>query len=140
MHISKKQIGQWLKGLLAVVCLLAVSVQCSKERTAEEQASAAALESYEQLIAGHYEQFLKRRSGIDSLPDSYREQLMTAYKQFMIGQKQEHGGLKSASVKNAVMDSTLNVMQVFLILNYTDSLQEEIVVPMVSDNGEWKMK
>lgn len=140
MYISKKQFGKWLKGLSIAACLLAISVQCSKARTAEEQASEAALESYEQLLAGHYEQFLKGRAGIDSLPDSYREQLMTAYKQFMIGQKQEHGGLKSVSVKNAVMDSTLNVMQVFLILNYTDSLQEEIVVPMVSDNGEWKMK
>jgi len=31
-------------------------------------------------------------------------------------------------------------MQVFLMLNYADSLHEEIVVPMVMRNGEWKMK
>jgi len=31
-------------------------------------------------------------------------------------------------------------MQVYLILHYRDSVTEEIVVPMVDDDGEWKMK
>lgn len=140
MHISRKRFGQWLQGLPIAIGLLAVSLQCSKARTPEEQASEAALANYEQLLAGHYEQFLDGRAGTDCLPDSYREQLLTAYKQFMAGQRQEHGGLKGISVRNAEMDSTLNVMQVFLILSYADSLQEEIVVPMVTENGEWKMK
>ena len=43
-------------------------------------------------------------------------------------------------VSHAVKDSTLQVMQVFLILNYNDSVREQIVVPMVESDGEWKMK
>ena len=46
----------------------------------------------------------------------------------------------AVSAPRAQMDSTLQQMQVFLILQYADSTQEEIVVPMVEHNGRWQMK
>jgi hypothetical protein len=58
----------------------------------------------------------------------------------MAQQQAAHGGISSVMATNVQMDSTQNVMQVFLMLNYADSLHEEIVVPMVMRNGEWKMK
>jgi hypothetical protein len=49
-------------------------------------------------------------------------------------------GVTSFTASRATMDSTLQLMQVFLLVNYADSMQEEIVVPMVERNGKWKMK
>jgi hypothetical protein len=38
------------------------------------------------------------------------------------------------------MDSTLHLMQVFLVLGYGDNSQEEVVVPMVEQQGMWLMR
>ena len=84
--------------------------------------------------------FVNGRVGSDSLPQSYREQLTTACKQFMAQQRVAHGGIASFQVSNVRVDSTQNLVQVFLVLQYGDATQEEIVVPMVMYDGEWKMK
>ena len=112
---------------------------CSKG-TPEEQAMKAALECYEALLDGDYATFLEGRAGMDSIPDSFREQLLVTYKQFMHQQQKAHQGIKAFEPLRALPDSSLNLMQVFLLVSYADSTHEEIVVPMVERDGEWKMK
>lgn len=96
--------------------------------------------SYEALSQGNYEQFLAARIDGDSIPDDYRAQLLTGYKQFVSQQTNAHGGIALVEALRAQADSTLHVMQVFLALHYADSTHEEIVVPMVEFNGQWKLK
>ena len=112
----------------------------SPEERAMKAASEAAEKSYERLLTGRYDEFLQGRAGADSLPDDYREQLIMAYKQYMNTQQESHGGISSFKVSNAKIDSTLNLIQVFLMLSYGDQTQEEIVVPMIERDGVWKMK
>lgn len=127
-------------GIQLALFVLMLLAACSQELTPVEKATKAAKDSYDCLFAGDYEAFLNGRAGMDSIPESYKEQLLTSYKQFVVQQKKAHGGAASFSVTNAKVDSSLNVIQVFLMINYADSLKEEIVVPMVEHNGEWKMK
>lgn len=125
----------------AVVSLVVCMVVCGCGKgTPEEQAMKVAADSYSSLMEGDYEDFLDGYAGMDSIPDSFREQLLVSYKQFMHQQKEVHQGLAGITATRALMDSSLNVMQVFLMVSYADSTQEEIVVPMVEHNGEWKMK
>ena len=77
---------------------------------------------------------------MDSIPDSFREQLIVSFKQFMRQQEEAHQGVASFSPSRVQIDSTLQVMQVFLMVNYADNTHEEIVVPMVENNGKWMMK
>ena len=111
-----------------------------KQVPPEQQAMEAAQSFYEQLLDGEYEKFLAGHAHMDSIPDSYREQLVTAYKQFVYMQKEAHQGIMNIEASRAQMDSTLHLMQVFMIVNYADSTQEEIVVPMVEQNDEWIIK
>ena len=108
--------------------------------TPEELASLAAEGYYRHLVVGEYEQFLQGRVGCDSLPEDYREQLLAGYKQFMAQQQTAHQGILGVQASNACRDTTLQLMQVFLLLQYGDSTQEEIVVPMVEHDGRWRMK
>lgn len=124
---------------LVLLAVLVFLVGCGKA-SPEELASLAAEGYYRHLTAGEYEQFLQGKAGADSLPEDYREQLLTGYKQFMAGQQKTHQGIRSVQTTNARMDSTLQLMQVFLLLEYGDSTQEEIVVPMVEHDGRWRMK
>lgn len=126
--------------ILAIATLVLVFAGCDKEPTPEEKAQQAALAYYNSLLAGDYETFLKGRVNADSLPDSYREGLLKIYQQFVVRQQEEHGGVVGIEANRALVDSTLNVMQVFMNLNFADSTMEEIVVPMIESEGGWKMK
>ena len=131
------------KIILWSVCL-SVLVACCQNLSPEEAALAAAKEtvetSYEHLLSGDYDRFLEGRSGTGSLPENYREQLRAACKQFVAQQEKLHRGIRSFSVSNARIDSAQQIIQVFLILNYGDSTQEEIVVPVTEHDGVWKMR
>jgi uncharacterized protein YdiU (UPF0061 family) len=126
----------------AVTALLMIA--CGEKLTPEEKAMNDAKEvvqdRYDDLLAGRYASFLSGRVGVDSLPEDYREQLVASCAQFMAVQKKVHGGVNSFLARDAQIDSTQHLIQVFLQLNYADSTQEVIVVPMVEHNGKWKMK
>lgn len=126
----------WKVGVIGLMGLIG----CSKTVSSEQQAMEAAQEYYEALQKGDYETFLNGRIHMDSIPDSFREQLIVSFKQFMRQQEEAHQGVASFSPSRVQMDSTLQVMQVFLMVNYADNTHEEIVVPMVENNGKWMMK
>ena len=127
-------------GLVGVIGLIIGFIGCSSGPTAEERAAQAAKTYYDYLVAGRYEQFLDGRVGADSLPDDYREQLLTSCQQFMAQQTKAHQGISDVRISNARTDSLTAYVSVFLLLCYADSVQEEIVVPMVEHNGRWCMK
>lgn len=109
-------------------------------KSAEEQAMAVAQQSYEALRQGDFDEFLAARAFSAALPGGYREQLLTACRQYAHQQQTTHGGWQKVEATRARMDSTLNLMQVFLTQRYADGTAEEIVVPMVLVEGEWRMK
>ena len=116
----------------------------------EELASLAAKGYYDHLIHGEYEQFYE---GIDqraipgdstalvfSADSAYRSQMLDNLRQFMAQQEKEHRGVLEVRVSNAVTDTVQQFTNVFLVLCFGDSTNEEIVVPMVERHGSWKMK
>ena len=54
--------------------------------------------------------------------------------------EQLHGGLATVTISNAKLDSTQQLMHAFLLLHFKDSVKEEITVPMVQLDGQWKMR
>ena len=126
--------------LLVLFLLLAVCPSCSEAPSAEEQASAAAEHYYRALYDNRTNDFLQGCAGADSMPDAYRKELLACYERHLTKVDGQHQGVSSIRTTRVQMDETLQVMQVFLLLCYGDSTQEEIVVPMVEQYGEWKMK
>ena len=130
----------------AVIVLLAVLAACGTA-TKEELASLAAKGYYDHLIHGEYEQFYE---GMDqrmlsdgtTLSDeaAYRSQMLDNLRQFMARQAQEHRGVLEVRVSNATTDTVQQLTNVFLVLCFADSTNEEIVVPMVERHGAWRMK
>ena len=120
--------------------LLAVLAACGNA-TKEELAALAAKGYYDHLIHGEYEQFYE---GMDqralSEEPAYRSQKLDNLRQFMARQEQEHRGVLEVRVSNATTDTVQQFTNVFLVLCFGDSTNEEIVVPMVERNGAWRMK
>lgn len=113
-----------------------------QEVSPEQQAAEAAQGYYQRLLDGYPDGFLEGKAAYDEMPADYREQLLKANEQYMKDMQQKHNGLQSVAVSPNVgrIDSTLHVVYTFLLLSFGDSTQEEVTVPMVQVNGEWKMR
>lgn len=128
-----------MKHLLFIVLVFLVLCACSSP-TPEEMASLAAKGYYEHLLKGEYDKFLEGKAGSDSLPEAYRRQLLAGYKQFLSQQNSLHNGINEIRVINARRDTILNYTNVFLMLCFGDSTNEQVSVPMIEHNGRWRMK
>lgn len=133
--MKRRIVVMGLMGLMGLIGLMGC-----EEASREDKAKEAAQEYYQALLNGDYQAFLDGRAHMDSIPDSFREQLLTAFKQFMRQQEEAHQGVVSFVPTRVEDDSLLQVMQVFMMVNYGDSTREEIVVPMVEYQGKWMMK
>ena len=132
--MSKKGLVIGLMGLMGLMGCQEVSL--------EQQAAEAAQGYYQLLLDGYPDGFLAGKAAYDEMPSDYRDQLVKANEQYVKDMQQKHNGLRSVAISPNVgrSDSTLNVVYTFLLLSYGDSTQEEVTVPMVQVNGDWKMK
>jgi len=130
---------RWKGGLVALIGCVTI-IGCS-EVTPEEMASLAAKGYYDHLIHGEYEQYLQGKDGLDMhSEEGYRSQLMDNCHQFMHQQEHVHRGIHEVRVVNVKTDTLHKHTNVFMMLCFGDSTNEEIVVPMVERNGRWYMK
>ena len=132
---------------LFFILYLIVLYACSST-TPEELAASEARDYYDCLTDDDVKGFMKGKADVDSLPAFYREQLQKAVEQYLSDLKAKHGGLSSVRVSEehyvdnseACRDTSLHLTYAFLILCFSDSTQEEIMVPMVERDGQWLMK
>lgn len=125
--------------LFALAFLL---IACGKKKEVDqgELAGNAAKLYYEQLIEGHYEDFLRGENRSAQLPDSYQKQLLMNLRQFIEQQKTEHNGIKSVSYASSVFSEKDSTASVFLLFYYGDKTKEQVVVPMQKKQGVWIMR
>ena len=125
---------------LVYLFLIIIGMASCANPTPEELASLAAKGYYEHLAAGQYDEYLQGVSGVEEAPDDYRQQLRKAAEQYLKDNQRLHRGINEVRVSSVKTDSTLHCTQVFLLLCFGDSTMEEICVPMVEQNGRWKMR
>lgn len=129
-----------VKILIYIAIFLGVLSACSQE-TPEERAAKAAQE-YFTMLKDNPEAFLDAKVGADSLPAVYRAQMKKVYEQFVSEINEKHGGIREVRISDNVarQDTVQGFTYAFLILCFNDSIQEEIAVPMVEQNGLWLLK
>lgn len=129
-----------VKSIFIVMVTLLFVCSCGEEKRDDNAAARAAKEYYDCLVAGRYAEYLDGIADMDSLPPSYREQLLANAKQFMAQQKKEHDGIVDVRAVSVRTDSVARRTSAFIMLCFGDSAKEEVVVPMVERNGRWLMK
>ena len=112
---------------------------CSRPDPADVAAQAAK-QYYDYLLEGKYDAYVDGQYRPDSIPESYRAQLIMNAKMFMGQQQREHRGIKETRIVNAVADTARHEANVFLVFCYGDSTTEEVCVPMVEQNGLWQLR
>ena len=130
-----------LVGIVGLFVFLGMLGMSCGNPTAEEMASLAAKGYYEHLIHGEYEQFLQGKVGLNKHSEQeYWNQLRDNCHQFIHQQKEVHRSIHEVRVVNAKTDTLQKYTNVFMMLCFGDSTNEEIVVPMVERDGRWYMR
>jgi hypothetical protein len=114
------------------VCAL---FSCNKSK--DDQAARTAEQYMRYLISGNYDKYVEARADYDSLPDSYRSQLIDMTKQYMADEKEERGGIRAVRAVSDTIDG--NVANVLLSVRYGNDSIEEILFPLILVKGKWLM-
>ena len=137
------------KLLLFISACFALSFfSCSGEKKPGDAAARAAKEYYDSLFAKNYAYFVRGMYLPDTIPPAYREQLEANASMFVGRMESEHHGVSDVRIMRFVNDtvaspdkkSHVHTSEVFLVLCLGDSLNEEVVVPMLYHKGRWVMR
>ncbi len=127
------------KAFYILLALAAVLAACSS-RHPEEQAAKAAKQYYDLLLKGRYEAFVDGRQGSGAMRPEYRSQMIDNMKMFAEQMKAEHQGMRDVRIVNCIADDSGRSANAFLAICFGDSTIEEVVVPMVEHDGQWRMR
>lgn len=105
-----------------------------------EMAGRTAKLYYENLLHGRYDVFVDGFYRPDSIPGSYRSQLIDNARMYVAQMNDDHHGLARVDLIRATADTARNEGRAFLLLCFADSTREEIVVPMVRVEKLWMMR
>ena len=108
------------KIVLSAVALLMLAACEKKQINPNEVMGNAAKIYYGYLIEGKYDAYVDGFYQPDSIPGSYREQLITNAKMFAGVMKEQHKGLKSISLASAKADTAHHTGHAFLIMHFGD--------------------
>lgn len=105
-----------------------------------EMAGRTAKLYYENLLHGRYDVFVDGFYRPDSIPSSYRSQLIDNARMYVAQMNDNHHGLARVDLIRATADTARNEGRAFLLLCFADSTREEVVVPMVRIENLWMMR
>ena len=105
-----------------------------------EMAGRTAKLYYENLLHGRYDVFVDGFYRPDSIPSSYRSQLIDNARMYVAQMNDDHHGLARIDLILATADTARNEGRAFLLLCFADSTREEVVVPMVRIENLWMMR
>lgn len=105
-----------------------------------EMAGRTAKLYYENLLHGCYDVFVDGFYRPDSIPSSYRSQLIDNARMYVAQMNDDHHGLARVDLIRATADTARNEGRAFLLLCFADSTREEVVVPMVRIENLWMMR
>ena len=121
---------------------------CADKNKPDNAAARAAKEYYDSLFAGNYAYFVDAMYLPDTIPPSFREQLEANASMFAGRMNEEHRGVKEVRLMRCINDTvtddgkrlSVRTAEAYLVLCFGDSLNEEVVVPMIHHGGRWLMR
>lgn len=137
----KHRLSFWLAATsVALSTLLGACADKPKEANQGELAARAAKLYYDSLIAGRHANFYDGKLKADTVPESYRWQMIELLRQHTDNEQERHKGIKSVSISGCHYSPKTQTANVMLTLAYGDSTSEQIAVPMVRRNNVWYMR
>ena len=95
---------------------------------------------YELYRCGNYSDYVKAMQSCDDKPADFCKQMADALKQHAARIKAEKGGAVSAEFLRTEMHAEHSAADAYLSVTYGDSTKEEIILPLVFWQDQWRLK
>ena len=95
---------------------------------------------YELYRSGNYADYVKAMQSCDDKPADFCKQMADALKQHATRIKAEKGGAVSAEFLRTELHAEHSAADAYLSVTYGDSTKEEIILPLVFWQDQWRLK
>mgnify|MGYP004450233619 CR=1 FL=1 len=123
---------------LTILAALMLLTMASCRRSASEPKEVAE-EFYRALIEERWDDYVSLQSNADSMPSDVRRERIDMVREYMAMEREAHGGLVSAQASSEALIAP-DYAFVFLTLQWADSTNEEILLPLVRVGEEWRVR
>ncbi|MCD8305926.1 MAG: hypothetical protein LUC49_04610 [Prevotella sp.] len=124
--------------LCAVV--VAFLSSCKKEIKTEDVVKGVAEQYCAYLLGGDYGAYVDATYRTETLGEDERTELIDNLKMFAAQQQKERQGITKAEVSKVEVSADDDTADVFLLITYGDSTQEQVLQPMVKRGGLWYLR
>lgn len=101
---------------------------------------AMVIEMYNHYIKGEYSLYVDQMQSLDDKPESYRKQMADLMKQRHRSQEENNVRPVVCRLNHVEANPSLTYANAFLDITYEDSTKETILVPLVHDGTQWRLK
>ncbi len=122
----------------AVIALFLFS--CRKEIKTEDVVKGVAEQYCAYLLNGDYGAYVDATYRTETLGEDERTELIDNLKMFAAQQQKERQGITKAEVSKVEVSDGDDTADVFLLITYGDSTQEQVLQPMVKRGGLWYLR
>ncbi|MCQ2223448.1 MAG: hypothetical protein MJZ35_06655 [Bacteroidaceae bacterium] len=125
---------------LAIAFLSLIACAEQPKRDLHAEMCEAAEQYYTMLMQDNFGSFVDGHYANDSLPEDYRSQLIDAVAQYKVNETERKGGLMEFQVTGDSLYADSTSGFVTIELSFGDQSKEEVILPLVYDGKQWKMK
>lgn len=130
-----------MRNFLFISLALLLLSSCKQEPPKPELIAAQTAKAYyEQLLQGHYADFVAGTYQPDSIPAAYRKALEDNARRFVHLQDSLHKGISKVDVAGATLQPKDSTVNAYLLFVFGDSTREQVLVPMVRRHQLWLMR
>ena len=126
--------------LVILAAMLVIACGGKGDDNPSEMAGRTAKLYYENLLHGRYDVFVDGFYRPDSIPSSYRSQLIDNARMYVAQMNDDHHGLARVDLIHATADTARNEGRAFLLLCFVYFTLVVVVVPMVRIENLWMMR
>lgn len=95
---------------------------------------------YKLAVEGHYEQYINAMASCKNATANYRKQIELSLKQHQAEIIKSKQGVAKVEFVRATFHDNNQMANAFLNVTYKDNTVEEVLFPLVKENGEWKIQ
>ena len=110
-----------------------------KDAFTHESVQQAAQRYYTSYVKGDAQQFVDGMADSQSFSEDYRQQMQNVIAQAARDLAKKGGVVRVEALSDSLYASD-STAYVFLDLVFTDSIHEQVGLPMIFQNSKWKMK
>lgn len=125
---------------LSALSVLLMSSCGGRSSSSSADPGEAAIRYVRCLADGRYDEYIRGMVSCDSASDAYKKHMKVVYKQMVVAKKNEYGPLKSMRHLRSDISSGGLTATVFLQLVYANDSTEDVMLPMVSVDGQWRLR